>query len=343
MGMREINIKGGTGDSSILIGESIDNLSRYLPTDRILVITDEKVRELYGNRFPDGPMITIGMGEENKTLDTVSDIYRQMLAHSVDRSWFVVGIGGGLVCDVTGFAASTYLRGVRFGFVSTTLLSQVDASVGGKNGVNFDGLKNMVGVFRQPEFVICDASLLSTLPRREVLSGLGEIVKHAAISDRALFEYLEEHTEEALSLSPPVIEHLVTHSVLLKAKVVQGDETEVGQRRILNFGHTFGHPLELISGVAHGQAVAAGMVMAAQVSVEEGLLDPSEARRLTALIERLELPVRLPADIDQIRAALEKDKKRAGDAVHFVMLEAIGKAVVRSLPLSKVKAFTPEK
>ena len=337
--MREVNIAGGTGNSRILIGESLDNVTRYLPDIPAVIITDETVSGLYGKRFPNFPVITIGMGEGAKTLDTVAAIYRRLLELSMDRTGFVLAIGGGLVCDVAGFAASTFLRGIRFGVVSTTLLSQVDASVGGKNGINFHGLKNMVGVFRQPEFVVCDTALLPTLPERELLSGLGEVVKHAAIADTALFAFLETHAAETLSLSSPVMERLVTDSVLIKSRVVETDELEAGARRLLNFGHTFGHPLELLTGAAHGQAVAAGMVMAARISVEEGLLSIPEAERLTRLIETLGLPVRLDADPAQVIAALEKDKKRAGEAVHFVLLEAIGKAVVRPLALSKIRSF----
>lgn len=339
MDMREVGIAVGGGNSRILIGESLENVSGYLTGGPTVIITDETVRGLYADRFPDFPVITIGMGEEAKTLETVSAIYRRLLDLRLDRGGFILGIGGGLVCDVTGFAAATFLRGVRFGFVSTTLLSQVDASVGGKNGVNFNGFKNMVGVFRQPEFVVCDTALLSTLPEREISSGLGEIVKHAAIADAALFSFLETHAAEALTLSPGVMERLVTDSVLIKARVVESDERETGSRRLLNFGHTFGHPLELLTGVAHGQAVAAGMVMAARMSVEEGLFSAIESQRLTRLIESLRLPVRLDADTHRVIAALEKDKKRSGEQVHFVLLEAIGKAVVRPLPLSKIRAF----
>ena len=163
-----------------------------------------------------------------------------------DRASFIVGIGGGIVCDVTGYAASTYLRGLKFGFVASTLLAQVDAAVGGKNGVNWEGYKNMIGVFNQPDFVICDPLLLRTLPRREVLSGMAEVVKHALIADAGLFSYLEENGSGVLDLRPEVMERLVCDSVRIKSSIVNRDEREKGERRLLNFGHTFGHALEKV-------------------------------------------------------------------------------------------------
>ena len=191
--MKVLQIHGTASDSKIVIGESLGNLSEYIPAPKMAIITDTHVRNYYYKNFPDCEVIEIGTGEKIKNLDTVQTIYRKLLEIEADRSSFIVGIGGGIVCDITGFVASTYLRGVKFGFVPSTLLSQVDAAVGGKNGVNFGGYKNIVGVFNQPEFVICDLNLLKTLPEREILCGYAEIVKHAAIGDDALFLYLEDH------------------------------------------------------------------------------------------------------------------------------------------------------
>ena len=242
--MKNINIKGITGDSTIKVGECLENVRNYIPVEKVVIITDSNVRGYYQKDFPPCEVIEIGIGEKIKTLDTVNNIYEKLLLLEADRSCFILGIGGGIVCDIAGFVASTYLRGVRFGFVSTTLLSQVDASVGGKNGVNFQGYKNMVGVFNQPEFVICDMKLLKTLPEKEVLCGLSEIVKHGAIADAELFSYLEKNHEKALGLDTKVIERLVYDSVVLKSTVVNKDEKESGERRKLNFGHTLGHAIE---------------------------------------------------------------------------------------------------
>ena len=262
--MKVLEIHGSGGDSTILIGEGLKNLREHLPVGKVVVITDANVRAIYQKDFPDCDVIEIGTGEKIKTLETVQGIYQNLLAHEADRSTFIVGIGGGIVCDVTGFVASTYMRGLRFGFVPSTLLSQVDASVGGKNGVNFGGYKNIVGVFNQPEFVICDHSLLRTLPKNELLCGFAEIVKHAVIGDAGLFSYLEAHHEKALRLDDEVITKLVYDSVVLKASIVNRDEKEEGERMKLNFGHTFGHAIEKISGLPHGEAVSIGMVFLAR-------------------------------------------------------------------------------
>ena len=186
--METFLIKGITGNSNIYIGESLQNVEEYLPKGKTIIITDENVKNHYLSDFPDCPVITISTGESIKTLATVESIYRQLINLDVDRQTFILAIGGGIVCDIAGFVASTFQRGLRFGFVSTSLLSQVDASVGGKNGVNFDSYKNMVGVFMQPEFVICDIKLLNTLPKEEVANGFAEIVKHALIEDYSMFE-----------------------------------------------------------------------------------------------------------------------------------------------------------
>jgi len=255
-----------------------------------------------------------------------------------DRSSFIVGIGGGVVCDIAGFVASIYLRGVRFGFVSTTLLSQVDASVGGKNGVNLGGYKNMMGVFNQPEFVICDMDLLKTLPERELLSGLAEIIKHAAIGDPKLFSYLEENYEKALKLDPQVIEKLVSDSIDIKSSIVNWDEKEKGARRKLNFGHTFGHAIEKTAGISHGEAVSVGMVIASELSKKKGYLSPEETEKIVTLLKKLKLPYRIQIDHSGVLDALKKDKKRNGSSIHFVLLRAIGEAVVERISIKELAA-----
>ncbi|MCP4664736.1 MAG: 3-dehydroquinate synthase, partial [Deltaproteobacteria bacterium] len=237
-----------------------------------------------------------------------------------------------------GFVASVYMRGVRFGFVSTTLLSQVDASVGGKNGVNFRGYKNMVGVFSQPEFVICDTDLLGTLPEREIRCGLAEVVKHAAIADPDLFSYLEKNAEKALLLDAGVIEKLVYASVVIKSSVVNRDEREKGERMKLNFGHTLGHAIERVAGVPHGEAVSVGMAAAAELSKKRGYLSDEDAERIEALLRQLKLPTRLELDGDRVLDALKKDKKRKGDSIHFVFLHGIGNAVVEDVSISELAA-----
>ncbi len=338
--MKIHKIHGSTGVSTILVGEEIQNLEKYIPAENVVIVTDTNVRHFYQKDFPHYDVITIATGEKIKNLDTVRDIYEKLIELEADRSTFMVGIGGGIVCDITGFVASTFLRGIRFGFVSSTLLSQVDASVGGKNGVNFQGYKNMVGVFSQPEFVMCDLNLLNTLPEKEILCGLAEIVKHAVIEGAGLFKYLEEHYQNALALDAGVIEKLVYDSVVIKSAIVNRDEKEKGERRKLNFGHTFGHAIEKTTGVPHGEAVSAGMVIASELSVKRGYLPVKDAERIKSLLQKLKLPTSLQADRKTVLDALRKDKKRRGDHINFVLLEEIGKPFVDQISIKELESVT---
>jgi len=338
--MRSVKIHGALGDSILLVGEKLSNIDKYINGENIVIITDTQMWHYYKDDFPACDVIKIGSGEKVKTLDTVREIYSQLMDLEIQRSSFIVGIGGGVVCDITGFVASTYLRGLRFGFVASTLLSQVDASVGGKNGVNFNGYKNMVGVFNQPQFVICDLNLLKTLPERELLNGFAEIVKHAVIKDPNLFGYLERKYLKALALDTGVLEKLVYDSVVIKAFIVNTDEKEKGERRKLNFGHTFGHAIEKVAGVSHGEAVSAGMAAASLLSVNRGLLAASNMERIECLLKKLKLPVRIPVDGKRVIDALKKDKKREGKSIHFVLLKDIGNAIVEKISIKELKKIT---
>lgn len=338
--MKTIHIQGKTGLSTLVIGEHLKQLPRYIAGRQTVIITDDTVFNLYGKDFPDCPVIAIGCGEAIKTIDTISHIYRCLIDLEADRSTLIVGIGGGIVCDITGFAASTYMRGLRFGFVATTLLAQVDASVGGKNGVNFDGFKNMVGVFNQPEFVICDMDMLNTLSESDRLCGFAEIVKHAVIADAEMFVYLEKNSSQALALNRDVIEKLVHDSIVIKAGVVNRDETEKGERRILNFGHTIGHAIEKTIGLPHGEAVGIGMIAAAQIAVRYGLLSESDAARITSLLSHLHLPIRCNGRREAILSAMKKDKKREGAEIQFVLPQGIGRAIVRPLSMEQIADLT---
>jgi len=340
--MYKLEVQGSTGHTKISIGERLAVLDEYIPTERVVIITDTNVWNLYGHTFLKYPVVKIGMGEEIKTIETVQQIYTELLAHEADRSTFIVGIGGGIVCDITGYVASTFMRGVRFGFVATTLLAQVDASVGGKNGVNFKGYKNIVGVFNQPEFVLCDMDLLATLPEQEIACGFAEIVKHGAIGDVALFEYLEANFAKALALDKDAIGKAVYDSVKLKAAVVNQDEKEQGERKKLNFGHTFGHAIEKTTAVPHGVAVSLGMVVASQLSVKKGLLPSTEAERIKVLLQNMGLPVKLEVDRKSVIDALKKDKKREGPEINFVLLDRIGRAVVEPIAIEELEAVVAE-
>ncbi len=337
--MQSIVVEGETGRSHIMIGETLANLGNHLPPGRTIIISDENVTRLYKDQFPAGDIITIGIGERVKTLATIEEIYSQLLSMEADRSTFIVGIGGGIVADITGFTASTYMRGLGFGIVATSLLAQVDASVGGKNGVNFKGYKNMVGVFNQPHFVMADIEMLKTLPAEEVACGLAEIVKHACIADADYFAEIENQCDAIARLEPAVMHKLVYDSVVIKANVVNQDEREAGERRKLNFGHTLGHALEKTLGLSHGAAVSAGMVLAAKLSVQHGLLEDADLKRIETLLTRLNLPTRIDFNSRNVIEALGKDKKREDDRIKFVLLNNIGQAVIKEISIEDLSQW----
>jgi 3-dehydroquinate synthase len=336
--MEVLKIKTDLGESRLLSGERIENLHKYLPDCKLAIITDENIKKYYQQYFPQNALIiTVGLGETNKTMATLEKIFDELISAEYDRSCFILGIGGGIITDITGFVASIYLRGVRFGFVSTTLLAQVDASIGGKNGVNFKGYKNMIGVFNQPEFVILDYNMLKTLPKQEFTAGFAEIIKHAAIRDMSLFDFMENNIDKALSGDERVLHRLVYDSLVIKSAVVQTDEKEKGLRRILNFGHTLGHAVEKLTGIIHGQAVSIGMVAAARLSVKKGLLTQVEAERLEKLIAAYGLPVKITVDKARLIEAMKKDKKREQEMINFVLLSGLGSAVIEGIEIKQLE------
>ena len=334
-----LEIKGSSKVSKLLIGESYKNTDKYLPSSNTVIIADSNVYDLYHDTLPALKAITIHTSERLKSLDTVSFIINELIKMEADRGLFLLCIGGGILCDIAGFAASIYMRGVPFGFISTTLLSQVDASVGGKNGVNLKGYKNDIGLFNQPDFVICDPEMLKTLPVEELLNGCAEIIKHGAIADKQLFEYLEANHQGILRLEKDVIERVVYDSVVIKSGVVNRDEQERGERRILNFGHTIGHAVEKVTGLSHGRAVSIGMAAAAGLSESRGLITYDEKERITGLIRSMGLPSELNADKKMVLDAIKRDKKRQGHSIHFVLLHGIGKAVIEDIPIRELEEY----
>jgi 3-dehydroquinate synthase len=335
--LKKHEIQTSSGDCQVIIGESIQNLTKYVDKTKNVVITDSNVRHFQGGHFPDYDCIEIGPGEKNKTLETVTGIYKRFLELELDRSSFVIGIGGGIVCDVAGFAASTYMRGIDFGFVPTSLLAQVDASIGGKNGVNFSAYKNMVGVFKQPRFVLSDPEVLRTLPEKELLCGLAEVVKHAVIRSPALFDFLEQEWLSLLCLQRKALEKIIEDSVVIKSWIVQSDVLERGERRKLNFGHTLGHAIEREGQLSHGEAISIGMVLASRISAARGKLSAAEADHITALLKNLKLPTEVKPNKELLLEAVKKDKKRHSDLIHFVLLTEIGNAEVVPMSYSELE------
>jgi len=325
--------------SEILVGEKWESVTGLLPEKGAVIITDHNVSRLYGGKFPKVPVFSISPGEGSKKLEVIENLAEKLLEAGIDRTGFVLAVGGGVVCDVAGFLSSIYMRGIRCGYVSSTLLSQVDASTGGKNGVNLGGTKNMLGNIRQPEFVICDPAMLLTLPDKEYLSGLAELIKTAVIGDKELFELIETSYEEIMSRNSDLLTRLVAKSVTFKGFVVSKDEKETGLRRILNFGHTFGHVVEMQKGVKHGFAVASGMELATDFSFERGYISLEEKERITVLLKRFKLIKKTDLSDEQIEKLILHDKKKTGTDIHFVFTSGIGKATVETVPVMEIIDF----
>ena len=290
-------------------------------------------------------------GEEHKNWQTLNLVFDALLANECDRKTVLFALGGGVVGDMTGFAAASFMRGVPFVQIATTLLAQVDSSVGGKTAINHPMGKNMIGAFYQPLRVICDLETLRTLPQRELSAGLAEVIKYGPIADLAFFDWIEANLDALLARDRAALSHAVKRSCEIKAWVVSQDERESGLRAILNFGHTFGHAIETGLGYGqwlHGEAVACGMVMAGNLSQALGLIDANSVRRLTSLIARAGLPVRGPtlpetpgvpgaANADRYLALMRHDKKAEAGAIKFIVLDGPGKALVRSAPDGMVR------
>ena len=337
---RTITVELGERSYPIVIGSGLlgggFDLAAYVAGPDCLVVTNETVEPLYLDALlADLPgkqprAISLPDGEAYKTLETVEDILDTLVEGGANRDTTLVALGGGVVGDISGFAAACYMRGVDFIQVPTTLLAQVDSSVGGKTGVNHASGKNLIGAFHQPRAVLIDTDTLTTLPDREFKAGIAEVIKYGAIVDAGFFAWLEDNVEALIARDANALAVAIQRSCELKAAVVAEDERESGRRAILNFGHTFGHAIERCQGYGqwlHGEAVAAGMVMAAQLSGG----DRVGAGRIAELLERVGLPTRPPAiAASEFLAAMGMDKKVQQKQLRFVLLRALGDAVVTS-------------
>ena len=336
--MQTIEIKTvAEKQSKIYIGEDFEKLQNYLQQRKTIIIIDQNVFDLYAYFFEKYQCIRIGASEKSKTFETVENVISQLINLQADKSTFIVGVGGGIACDIAGFAASIYMRGLQFGFVSTSLLSQVDASIGGKNGVNFDCFKNMIGTINQPEFVICDTKMLSTLPENEFIGGISEIVKIALIADAEMFDYIQLNVDAILKRDTNVLQTLITKSAQHKATIVQHDEFETGERRILNFGHTFAHAIELNLDISHGFAVSVGMVFATKISEYFGLISADVVANIKALLKQLQLPIFANIDNEILCKAIINDKKKSDDEINFILISEIGKSLQKRIKICELK------
>lgn len=326
--------------SEVYIGSAAEILPELLPQGRVVVVSDATIDRLYHPLLAKYDSVLIGTGESIKTLQTVETLYRRFIELGVDRSTFVLGIGGGIVTDVAGFAASTYMRGLSFGFISTTLLGQVDASVGGKNGVNVDGYKNMAGTFTQPQFVVCDPSLLRSLPDREFRAGLAEVVKAAIIADADLFGRIEQTSFETLRTDTDLLSDVISAAIRVKADIVEYDEKESGERRKLNLGHTLAHAIEKSSNrMNHGEAVAVGTALIAGAAVKLGVLKEEERQRIAEVLSRLGFDLTPPVEIKRLLKEVGKDKKNEDGMLRIVLPVGIGDCEVRKMAPAEFAAL----
>lgn len=337
--MNPIQIRHNNKTSDIYIKESLEGLTDLLLNRKTIVVIDENVNNLYPTLFAEFPRIIVQLGEQNKNMETVAYIYEQLIEMEADRHTFLLGVGGGITSDVVGFVAATFMRGIEFGFVATTLMAQVDASIGGKNGVNFNRYKNMVGTFTQPAFVWCDARFLTTLSPRERNAGFAEIIKYGLIWDETILQEIENCENILTEMNLRLYTSLITKCAAIKAQVVNMDAQEKGLRKILNFGHTFGHALEKFSSkYNHGEAVSIGMVIALKLSVKIAELDIHVAERAIAILEKTSLPTVVSKDLfPQITEFISMDKKRNESNMDFVVLRKIGEAAVVSIDLNTLK------
>ncbi len=333
--MENKKIRIGQTVTEYYFGASLSGLKNVADKQHTILVTDEHVYDAYKQKLKGWNTIVIKAGEEFKIQETADALIDSMIEMEADRKTTLIGLGGGVVTDLTGYVGSIYMRGIRTGFIPTSLLAMVDASIGGKNGVDVGVYKNLVGCIRQPAFLYFDTSLLQTLPESEWQNGFAEIIKHAAIKDVGMFRELSAHDFDWYRKKKPAIAALVRRNALLKTKVVQGDETEQGDRKLLNFGHTLGHALENQYELSHGQAVAIGMTYAAHLSEE--LVGFRQAERLVELIARYGLPTYADFDRSKVFDVLKHDKKRERSSLHYILLEKIGKGIIHTLPLQQVK------
>lgn len=329
------------------ISDVVKNISHLNFGPRYFIINGEHVNKLYGEDFLAAleksglnvVKIEIPSGEENKAFDVVEGIVESVLSYPIDRHAVLIALGGGVTGDMTGMAAALILRGIPYIQVPTTLLAQVDASVGGKTGVNSQFGKNLIGTFYQPKAVFICPEYFQTLDDRNWRTGLAEVVKYAVCFDKALFECLETHAKQIMDRDRDVLSYIVEQSIGIKKKIVEEDEKETGVRRLLNFGHTLGHAIEAVheyEQYTHGEAISIGMVYACKLSEHHTGLRKEQSARVIKLLRTFELPTEIPGELEAYTEFMLKDKKREGDSINWILLNEIGKAEVQALPFGAI-------
>lgn len=305
--------------------------------DHTILVTDLHIFTAHAKKFRGWNVIVLKPGEEFKVQETVDALIEQLIEYKADRKTLLVGIGGGVITDLTGYVAAVYMRGLRFGFVPTSILAMVDASIGGKNGIDVGVYKNLVGTIRQPEFLLYDYSFLNSLPEQEWINGFAEIIKHSCIKDATLFRELKKNKPDNYRKNKKALGRLIQKNAAIKSAVVQKDEFEKGDRRLLNFGHTLGHAIENMYELSHGQAISIGMTAACEFSAE--LTGFKDAQEVIDLLDQYGLPTHAEFDKKQAIQNLKMDKKKEKAAMNYVLLEKIGKGIVRSIPIKQLEGL----
>ena len=333
--MKHINYKFSGSSTDFYFAYGISHLKKITDPNATVLITDENVYKAHTKRFRGWNTIVLKPGEEFKVQATADALIEKLIDMEADRKTTLVGVGGGVITDITGYVASVYMRGLRFGFIPTSILALVDASIGGKNGLDVGVYKNMVGVIRQPSFILHDMVFLNSLPPQEWENGFAEIIKHACIKDAVMFAELEKNSLKTYQGRQKSICEIIRKNALIKTRVVQKDEFEKGERRLLNFGHTLGHALETQYELLHGQAISIGMTYACHISAQ--LAGFKQTEKVIAVLEKYNLPTYASFNKQKVFDVLKMDKKRERKEMNYVLLERIGKGVVKSISLKRLE------
>lgn len=333
--MKNLKVKFSSTTVSIVLDGNFAAVEKITGKANVIYITDENVYSLHQKKFKGKQTIVIPSGEEHKQQATVDFIIEALLNFGADRQSILIGVGGGVVTDMVGYVGGVYMRGIDVGFVPTTILAMVDASIGGKNGIDVGLYKNMVGLIKQPVFLFYDFTFLSTLPNHQWENGFAEIIKHAAIKDAKLMAELNANNLAYYQKNTKALKALIEKNVQIKVKVVQKDEFEKGDRKLLNFGHTLGHAIENQHALLHGHAISIGMVYAAKIS--QVLNGFAGTGLLVDTLKKYGLPTAMHFDIDAAMEIMQKDKKNATAGMQYVLLNKIGKAVYETIPMKSLQ------
>jgi 3-dehydroquinate synthase len=333
--MKNWKVKFSNSTVSFVIDGSFAAIDKMVDKTQAIYITDENVYALHQKKFKGKKTIVIPAGEEHKQQATVDFIMEALLNFGATRQAVLIGVGGGVVTDMVGYVAGIYMRGVAVGFVPTTILAMVDASIGGKNGIDVGLYKNMVGLIRQPQFLVYDLDFLKSLPKHQWENGFAEIIKHAAIKDAKMMKELSINDLTYFQKNKKALASLILRNVQIKVKVVQKDEFEKADRKLLNFGHTIGHAIENQHVLLHGHAISIGMVYAAKIS--QVLTGFSETNILVETLKKYGLPTAMHFDIQEAMQIMQKDKKKASAGMQYVVLQKMGKALCETIPMKSLE------